>query len=189
MNKMMSSIILGTEIITAKIERVEGSFYTITNNQISLKAKKAISCIVEPSIGDKVVACRYDEDIYIVLVLESEGLGIVNITAEDINLNAQNSINSFAQKANIVISEVSFLSKLLSLKSEAINLASSVYSGIIDSFTMKNKDVHQMVDGHVETNMNSSRRVVKGSDIHQVEESITISKGQIKVDAPQINMG
>jgi hypothetical protein len=46
-----------------------------------------------------------------------------------------------------------------------------------------------VVDGHVENQMKSSRRIVKGSDIHQVQESITISKGEIKIDAPQINMG
>jgi len=189
MNKIMSSIISGTQLITASVEKVEDGCYTIKNNQISLKAKKAISCMVEPALGDKVMACEDGEDVYIVSVLESLGLSVVNITADDINLNAQNSINSFAQKANIVIPQMSVLTKLLSLKSQTISAVSCVYNGIIDSLTLKNKDVHHMVDGHMENQMGSSRRVVKGSDIHQVQESITISKGQIKIDAQQINMG
>jgi len=189
MNKIMSSIISTTQFIVAKIEKKDGEYYVLQNNQISLKAKKALSCMVEPSVGDRVVACGYDEEIYIISVLESSNSTVINIEADEINLNAQNSINSFAQKATVVISEVSFLAKLLSLKSKVLTLVSSTYSGVIDSFTMKNKDVHHMVDGHAETQMKSSRRVIKGSDIHQVQESITISKGQIKVDAQQINMG
>jgi len=189
MNKMMSSILMGTQPITAKIENIEDGCYTLKNNQVSLKAKKALSCMMEPSIGDKVMACQYDEEIYIVAILETITSTTLNITADDINLNAQNSINSFAQKANIVISEVSFLTKIVSLKAQAINLVSSTYNGIIDTFTLKSKNIHQIVDGHMEQQMRSSRRVVKGSDIHQVEESVTISEGQIKVDAQQINMG
>jgi len=189
MNKIMSSILMGTQPITATIENIEGNYYTLKNNQISLKAKKALSCMIEPSIGDKVMACQYDEDTYIVAVLESMTSTTVSIVADDINLNAQNSINSFAQKANVVIAEVSFLTKLLSLKSHAVNLISSTYSSITDTLTLKSKNVHQMVEGHMEQQMKSSRRVVKGSDIHQVEESVTISKGQIKIDAEQINMG
>ncbi len=189
MNKIMSSIISDTKVIVAKVEKIDDNFYTLKRNQIILRAKKALSCMVEPSIHDKVMACEDGEDIYILSVLESINSTTVNIIADDITLNAKNSINSFAQKANVVISEVSFLTKLLSLKSQAITIASLTYNGIIDSFRLKNKSVHHMVDGHMENQMKSSRRLVKGSDIHQVEESITISKGQIKVDAQQINMG
>jgi protease II len=189
MNKIMSSLFTTTQLITAKIEEIENDYYILKNDQLSLKAKKAVSCMFEPSIGDKVMACQYDEDIYIVSLLESINPTTVNIMAYDINLNAQNSINFFSQKATVVIDKVNFLTKLLSLKSQTITLISSTYSAIVDTLTLKNKSLHHVVDGHVENQMKSSRRIVKGSDIHQVQESITISKGEIKIDAPQINMG
>jgi len=190
MNKMMSSILETTQIITAKIVKIEKNHYMLKSGHIHFKAKKAISCMVEPSIGDKVMVCHYDgEGDYIVAVLESEVETTVNIAPDHIYLNAQQTISTFAQKANVVISEVGFLTTFLSVKSQAVTLVSATYSSIIERLTLKNKDIHQVVDGHMEQQMKSSRRVVKGCDIHQSEESITLCKGEMKIDAKQINMG
>ena len=45
------------------------------------------------------------------------------------------------------------------------------------------------VSGHEELQCNSSRKIVKESDLYNVNESITIAGGQVKIDADQINMG
>jgi len=198
MNKLMTSILPQNSIINAIVTKVEEDTFSVANNSISLRAKKAFSCLVEPLVGDKVSISVDGDNMYIIAILERKldrGVDIiakngVNIIAQDgdITLNAQHSINSFASKANIVISEVSFLTQITTIKSHAINLVSSTYQGFIDNVILRHKSLNKFVDGHEEHQSKSSRRVIKGSDIHQVKESITTVDGQMKIDAKLINM-
>ncbi len=199
MNKLMSSIMPKYSTLCGVVKEIDLDIYVVTNSDISLKAKKAISCLIEPKMGDKVVLFMDDKEIYITTVLETKENATLEIVAKndinirskngDITLNAEQSINSFAQKANIVIEEVSVLSAIATLKADTISVIASVYQGLIDSVTLRYKTLNKSVDGHEEHQSISSRRVIKGSDIHQVDESITIAKGQVKIDAQQINMG
>ena len=199
MNKLMSSVITKNSSINGVVQKKELDFFIVTNNGISLKAKKAFSCLVEPMIDDKVSLYIDGEKVYITFILEREShLGVdivskhgINIIAEDgdITLNTQKNINSFADKANIVISEVSFLTTIATLKSKTINIIADTYNGVMDSMTLRHKTLNKFVDGHEEHQSKSSRRIIKGSDIYHVEESITIVKGQMKIDASLVNTG
>jgi hypothetical protein len=199
MNKLMSSVLPINSTTNAIVQKIEQDSYVVMINGISQRAKKAFSCLVEPMLGDKVMLSRDDENLYIIHILErKEGLGLdivskygINIKAKDgdITLDTQKTINGFAEKANIVISEVSFLSKLATFKSKSINIIASTYNGVIDSINLRHKTLHKFVDGHEEHQSLSSRRVIKGSDIHHVEESITIVEGQMKIDASLVNIG
>jgi len=198
-NKLMASVFARNSTINAVVQTIEMDSFVVANKDISLRAKKAFSCLVEPQIDDKVLVCIDNDAVYITAILERQGSASVDIVAKngvniivddgDITLNAQHSINSFASHANIVISEVSFLTKIATVKSQAISLISSTYQGFIDSVVLRHKSLDKFVDGHEEHQSTSSRRIIKGSDIHQVEESITLVKGQMKIDASQINMG
>ena len=198
MNKLMSSLLPKNSMINGIVQKMDLEVFLVSINGVSLKAKKAFSCLVEPMVDDKVSLSIDGEDIYIVAILERQkdiGVDIVakngiSITAKDgdITLNAEQSINSFSQKANVVISEVSFLSSIVTLKSKTINIITDVYQGFMDNVTLRHKSLSKFVDGHEEHQSLSSRRVIKGSDIHQVEESITTVDGQMKIDAKLINM-
>ncbi len=187
------------------IEVFEGGFICL-NNSNSYKAQKAFSCLVEPCVGDTVVLFKDNNSIFITDILMREDGNIVeimaesiNITAKDGNLNlsseaditiqAEQGINSFAKKANVVISEVSFLSEIITLKSDIFNSVISTCQSIINHLYLKNKSVTQQVEEHLEVQCNSSRKIVKDSDIYNVKEQITIADGQVKIDAQQINMG
>ncbi len=199
MNKLMSSVIPKNTTVNAIVQKKELDFFIVTVNGISQRAKKAFSCLVEPMVDDKVMLSLDGENLYIIYILErNEGLGVeivskygISITAQEgnITLNTQKTINSFADKANIVISEVNFLTKIATLKSKTINIIASTYQGVMDSVTLRHKTLHKFVDGHEEHQSASSRRIIKGSDIHHVEESITTVKGQMKIDASLVNIG
>ena len=198
MNKLMSSLLPKTTMINGVVQKIELDIFTVVNNGICLRAKKAFSCLVEPLVGDNVSLFIDAEDVYITAILERKENSVleivakngINITAKDgdITLNAEQSINSFSQKANVVISEVSFLSSIVTLKSKTMNIITDVYQGFMDNVTLRHKSLNKFVDGHEEHQSLSSRRVIKGSDIHQVEESITTVDGQMKIDAKLINM-
>ena len=198
MNKLMSSVLPKNSMIHGLVQKIELDVFVVVNNGMSLRAKKAFSCLVEPLVEDKVSLYIDGEDVYITAILERKENLVVDIVAKnginiiakdgDITLNAEQSINSFSQKANVVVSEVSFLSTIVTLKSKTINTIADVYQGFMDSVTLRHKSLNKFVDGHEEHQSFSSRRVIKGSDIHQVEESITTVDGQMKIDAKLINM-
>ena len=198
MNSLMSSVMPQNSIVNARVKEINQKSITVQNKQVSLQAKKATSCLIEPHIGDKVLLCIDGEDVYILAILEQATDAPLEIVTEqslsiqsnsgDITLNAQESLNAFAQNATVVISKVSLLSKVVTLKSKAINTIATTYQGFIESVTTRHKNLITSVESHEEHQSGSSRRVISGSDIHQVQESITTAQGQVKIDAAQINI-
>jgi hypothetical protein len=129
-------------------------------------------------------------------IIAQDGLSIqtkdadLNLSSRhNITLNASRSLDAYAEKANVIVSKVRFLTRLVVFKSETLKVITSLYHGAIDNFHLKSKRVTRYVSGHEELQCNSSRKIVKESDIYSVKESITIAEGQVKIDAEQINMG
>jgi uncharacterized protein DUF3540 len=197
MTKIISNSMYGDKFC-ATVTSVDSDSFIVSNEYASFKAKKGVSCLVEPKISDEVLLYKADEEnIYITDILARHDSAPVEIIAKDgisikaqnITLNANESLNSFAYEANIVISKVSFLTKIATLKSETLNVIASMYQGAIDNIHMKSESVTRHVNGHEELQCNSSRKIVKESDVYNVNDSITIAGGQVKIDADQINMG
>ncbi|MEA3492240.1 MAG: DUF3540 domain-containing protein [Campylobacterota bacterium] len=198
MNSLMSSVMPQNSIVNARVKERNQESIVVQNKQVSLQAKKATSCLVEPNIGDKVLLCIDGEDVYIIAILEQATDAPLEIVTEqslsiqsssgDITLNAQESLNAFAQNATMVIPKVSLLAKVVTLKSKALNTIATSYQGFIERVTSRHKTLITSVESHEEHQSGSSRRVVNGSDIHQVQESITTAEGQVKIDAAQINI-
>ncbi len=181
----------------AKIVAVSQDVFVCQNDNKTYKAKKAFSCLVKPQKNDTVLLYQDDESLYITDILQRKESTHIDIVASsirlvsesDITLEAKRGINGFAKEAKVVISEVSFLSQLLTMQSEIYNSVVTTFQGFIENLSMKNRSVTQQVEEHIELQCGSSRKVVKGSDIYSVKEQVTIADGQIKIDADQINMG
>lgn len=207
MTKMMRNTMYGQKN-RATVIAIASDVFTVSTPEGSFKALKAFSCLVEPKISDEVVIYRDDEqNVYITDILIRHDNRHIEIVAKDglsiktedanldlssrrsITLNAAQSLDAFAEKANVVISKVSFLTRLVAFKSERLKVITSMYQGTIDHFHLKCDSLTKHVSGHEELQCDSSRKVVKGSDIYSVKESITIAEGQVKIDADQINMG
>ena len=207
MTKMMRNTMYGQKN-HATVISIASDVFTVSTPEGSFKALKAFSCLVAPKISDEVVIYRDDEqNVYITDILIRHDNRHIEIVAKDglsiktedanldlssrrsITLNAAHSLDAFAEKANVVISKVSFLTRLVAFKSERLKVITSMYQGAIDHFHLKSDSMTRHVSGHEELQCDSSRKVVKGSDIYSVKESITIAEGQVKIDAEQINMG
>ncbi|NOQ30567.1 MAG: DUF3540 domain-containing protein [Helicobacteraceae bacterium] len=183
---------------SAIVTALENGQYSCLYNETAYTAQKALTCLITPQVGDKVILFKTDEsNIFITDILdrtlpstlEIDTQSAISINAHSITLNAQNSINSFANEANVVISKVSFLTKVATLKANTLNVISTMYQGAIDHFNMKNESVTQNINGHQELQCNSSRKITKESDIYYTKDSILVADGQVKIDADQINMG
>jgi len=207
MTKMMKNTMYG-EKNCATVTEVGTDYFMVTAEGVSIKAHKAFSCLVEPKVSDEVVIYRDDRHkLYItdilhrpepsaIEILAKDGLHIKTADADldlssgqDIRLNASRALDAYAEKANVVVSKVRFLTRLVTFRSETLRVITTLYHGVIDDLHLKSKHVTRFVSGHEELQCDSSRKIVKESDIYSVKESITIAEGQVKIDAEQINMG
>ena len=207
MTKIISNSMYGNKSC-ATIIGVERHGFIVSDDNVTFTVKKAFSCLIEPQVSDIVVLYKKDENsTFITDILERTNVGVMEIIAKDgltlqtqngdlnlsssanISISADDTLNSFAYKANVVIDTVSFLTKVTTLKAQTLNVIASAYHGVIDHLHMKNESVVQHIEGHEELQCHSSRKIVKESDIYNVNESITVAKGQVKIDAEQINMG
>ena len=207
MTKMMNNTMYGQKNC-ATVTAIVTDGFIVSTEGADFTARKAFSCLVEPKISDDVLIYRDDQqNLYITDILHRPEPSVIEILAKDglniktenadlnlsskqnIRLNAARSLDAFSEKANVVISKVHFLTQRVTFKSETLKVITSLYQGVIDNFNLKSKSVTRYVDGHEELQCTSSRKIVKGSDIYSVKESITIAEGQVKIDAEQINMG
>jgi hypothetical protein len=206
-NSLLTNIKPLRSTYSATIQSIESGTFIILIGDVPLSAKKATSCLIEPELHDK-VSVYFDEfNLYITNILDryedsnlkiiakngldiSTSNGNLNFSSDaDIHINSKNTLYTFAKNANVVISEVNFLADIVSITSKTLNLIVTTYKGIIDSFNMQNKSVIHYTDGHEEHSCDSSRKIVKNSDIKQVKNSILMAEDQVKIDAEQINMG
>ncbi len=181
----------------SKLVSVSAGTFICKADGYSYRAEKAFSCLVMPQVGDTVLLFRDEETTYITEILKREKLQHVEIAVSSISISSEeemrfeagSAINTFAPEANVVISEVSVLSRVLHLRSELFNSVVNTVQAFVTHLHMKNSSVTQQVEEHVEMQCGSSRKVVKGSDIYNIKDQITIAEGQVKIDAQQINMG
>ena len=110
MTKIISNSMYGDKFC-ATIISMDSDGFVVSNEYASFRAKKAVSCLVEPKISDEVLLYKADEEsIYITDILarhESVAIEIIakdgiSVKAQNITLNANESINSFADEANML---------------------------------------------------------------------------------------
>lgn len=185
---------------SAIVTDISDNSFELYDGSIKCKALKAVSCLIEPKIGDEVLLFNsVKSGLYITDILSTKIDSAIEIVAKNgmsiktkdssLSLVSDNAILVNANEANVVITKVNFLTKITTFKSETLNIISSFYNGIIEHFNMKNESATHRVSGHNELQCNSSRKIVKHSDITNVKDSVLIAHAQVKIDADKINMG
>ncbi|MEA1916609.1 MAG: DUF3540 domain-containing protein, partial [Campylobacterota bacterium] len=140
MTKIMTNSIYGNKF-SATIIGLENAQFSCIYNETTCSAQKALTCLITPQIGDEVLLFNTDGNTIFITdilkrslpsTLEIDTQSAIAINANSITLNAQNSIYSFADEANVVISKVSFLTKVATFKAATLNVISTMYQGAIE---------------------------------------------------------
>lgn len=162
-------------------------------------ATKALSCLVHPSIGDKVRLFFDEKEIYITDILSSKNL--ITIQAKEITFDVEN-INFKSKVFDINVqyihSKVSLFNAFIK-KIDLCSLFTKFASTDIQITAQTKKEFTQFRVNHYET-LDTKVSAIEKKEVNIVKKNINIehknvgsmftkATGQIKLDAENINLG
>jgi len=164
--------------------------YIIQVNEAIFEAKKAVSCLIKPEIGDKVLFFK-DNESYILAILQRKGdIEIeeenLKITVKKLDLQTKD-LNIASKNSEIVIENINLISSFVEIKtnvfkhlSNSIEKISKIFKQTNEIFISKSKKR----DITTKTNKTTSKVDIKYSD-----NIVINAKKEIKLDADIVNVG
>jgi hypothetical protein len=180
------------------VDEKEGNFLIESNERKKL-AKKAVSCLVLPQIGDKVSLFIDDEEIYIINILSSKKS--LTIKAEELTME----IDKMNLKSKVFDINIDFITSKISsfyafIKNiDLSSLCTKFQSTDIEVTAQTKKEFVQFRMNNYET-LDTKINSIEKKEANIVKKNINIehknigsmftkATGQIKLDAENINFG
>ncbi len=196
---MLNNMISNKLSMIVNVIKKNGNEFVCRNDYQEIRAKKAVSCLIQPQCGDKVIIVYDEYESYIVAILDSNCSQTIEMDKVKFNVN-ELEIESKKMTLNIY----SIYSKINYLKStiRSINIFS-----LISKFTSNRiKIISERKEDMATVRINSYQNLfTKISSIEKKESNIvkeniniehknlnssfTMASGQIKIDAENINLG
>ena len=194
----------------------EGENLTVRTRFGPHPAIRAVSCLVRPESGDRVIASLDENgDCYILSVLERPGSaggvdldfegdvnfrvgsGALRVMADeelqlaagrDLDLTGRN-LGVTAQKAEARIDRVSFWGRLMNLRLETIELTAKSLTQNIRRLTQWLTESFRSVEEHDEIQAGSARYLVEDAlTVHSGSET-HLAEEDVRIEAEQIHLG
>lgn len=191
-----------SDILTTKVvSEFEGS-YIVKMGEERLKCSQAISCLVKPEVGDKVMVLMGEEN-YILSVLSREkgsvklstSRPLVLESSEDIALVAKKRLNMHADTLEAGIREATYRGEKVTMFSNMfegnINIFKTIgqlWSNTFDKLIQRANHSERIIKGHDEHTCGSSRQSVEGLHMVSSQNHMHIAKEQMKFDAEKIHL-
>lgn len=186
--------------------QVETSFGTVL-------AVRAISCLVEPAAGDKVLlSVDMAGAAYVLSVLESaspvtlavdgdtrlavRGGSLTVAADQDLNLScpgeftaASSQISVHASRGNAVIERMSFMGQVLKTQFKRMRCVAQSMDQVFRRFTMRAQESSRFVKEHDEVQAGSQRVLVDDLCALHAKNHSMMAEEQVVINAEQIHMG
>lgn len=197
---------------TAVIISNDAGEFSLLVKGVTATARKAVSCLVEPREGDKVL-CYFDElGSYILSVLESEARDNTHIkidgsllfetendiafVSENLNLVSRSSTNMLSDKVNITSNAATFLFddiKLHSKKSisniDHHQLVSKTTETVADTSTQRFNNSFRFIECLDQLNAGNLMQSVKNLFSTRSKQAVMLADQDVKIDGERIHMG
>jgi hypothetical protein len=185
---------------------VETSFGTIT-------ATRAVSCLVEPAAGDKVLlSVDMAAEAYVLSVLESVSPVILAVDGDtrlavrggslsmavdkDLNLACSGELSAtsgeisvHASTGNAVIERMSFMGQVLKSQFKHVRSVAKSMDQVFRRFTMRAQESSRFVKEHDEVQAGSQRVLVEDLCALHAKNHSMMAEEQVVINAEQIHMG
>jgi hypothetical protein len=180
-----------------------------------LFAKRALSCLIEPVTGDRVlVAGDLHDEVFVIAVLErldaspvtiavdgdltlgvphgrlsiAAGKGIEMLTAADMTLTGSE-LTVRAPKGQVLLDHLTYIGSRVFAQAQAIKLVGELFDAVLDRISHKVKRSYRIVDeiDHVRSSQ-IDYRAEKNMSLRGKNALVTADE-LIKMDADQIHLG
>ena len=210
--------VLGSEQVFLEYGRITGSqgpFFSVETGTGEMKAKKSVSCLVEPVLGDTVlISLTPSEHAYILGILERENErpvslvfdgdvalrsrdgrlqlaaqeGIDLVTAGDTALvSPELSVNSV--QADVSIQYVSFFGTFLQGQIERMKLIGQTCDSVFERVSQRAKRCYRWVDEVEHLKAGQLNYVVKKLMSFRGKYSVLTAEEDVRIDGDKILMG
>jgi hypothetical protein len=177
--------------------------------------KRAVSCLIEPVIGDRVlIAGDLDDEIFVIAVLErpdaspmtitvdgdltlgvprgrfsiAAGKGIDLVTASDITLTGSE-LTVRAPKGHVFLDHLTYLGSKVFAQTQAVKLVGEFFDAVLDRISHKVKRSYRVVEelDHVRSGQ-IDYRAEKNMSL-KAQNALVTADELIKMDGDQIHLG
>ncbi|NUP13019.1 MAG: DUF3540 domain-containing protein [Polyangiaceae bacterium] len=199
----------------AVVVALDPSALVVESDTGRYRAKRAVSCLVEPEEGDLVlVACGEDGTSHVLAVLErqkasasvisapgdvvvrshagkvqiagSEGVDLV--TPKEANVVA-NAVSIHAERGNLVVDAMSAVGSLFHADIDKVKLVAKSLDHVLDRLTQRVKASYRTVLELDRKRAKNVDHVAEGTMKVHARETVMTADALVKMDAEQIHMG
>lgn len=194
---------------------VEKDGITVDTEYGEIFAMRAVSCLVEPSAGDRVlVAGDLDEDLFVIAVLESGAMSATKISVTgDLHIGVPNGRFSIASakgldlvsasdisvtspelvvrsgKGQVFFDSLSYIGRRVMAQAEAFKLVGGLFDTIADRISQKTKRSYRVVDEVDQVrSCQIDYRAEKNMRL-KARNALVSADELVKVDGGQIHLG
>lgn len=162
---------------------------------VPLTAKRAASCNCVPEVGDTVLYGRSDTETWIIAVLVSHGSRTLDLSATQVNINAQEiQMHSAAWKTTSVEwkaqhGEIALSASTIQATVGAVHWVSNKLTALIDlCFSRQRRLMREVSEIETVQCGNYSLQADNTLSIN-AQTGLVTAKGMMKIDATQIHIG
>jgi len=201
------------ELLDGRVKIKDGDFFWVETFKGLHKARKSVSCLIEPLVFDEVLlSSNHNGNTYILAVLERErdvqsdiifegdvsvkvkngDLGFVaekiDLKGNDIDLVSKDlDIRSLRGKASI--SDFTFLGRVFRGNIKAVSIISKTMSSITERLTQKARQSYRWIEGLDKTEAGRLLFSAKESLLMKGKRSSLIAEKKVKIDGEKIHLG
>lgn len=195
------------------VARCDGDAFLVRTSHGSYRARRAVSCLVEPIVGDEViVAVRSSGRGYVLAVLEREPGqkmriksdgdvelsvdGRFSVQADDgVELSSRREVSVLTREvkvnaldASVVFQRLTYLGKYLQSEVEKVKSIAGSVDMVLDRFSQRARSSLRTV-GYDRVQAEQIDYKSEGSLNLRSETAVMTAKGLVKVDGAQIHVG
>jgi len=188
--------------------------YVVQTDHAALPARRALSCLLEPALGDRVWVVGEDGTYFITAVLERSASVPLQLAMEgDVNLAVRNGrfniaatqgielatpqalgltageLNVKARKGHFLVEQIHCLGQRLRAELSEIKLLGQFFDSVLERISLRVKRSYKTVE---EVDMLRSEQIDfrAGKNLHlHGQNALMSAKELVKIDAEQIHLG
>ena len=178
--------------VSGTVRRVRGEDIEVTSGGIAFTARRALSCIVEPAVGDRVLVARSLDarESYVLAVLERDhDAPVTLVSPRDTELRVTGTLALVADDATIAAPRFSLLTGRARVHATRVTAILGTVESLLDRTVQRVKQVFRVVEevDHVRAGRIDYEATATMS-LHAENTTIT-AEGLVKMDGEQIQLG
>ncbi len=199
-------------VIGNLVQKDKEFYLKIKGKDKTIRARRAVSCLVVPQSGDKVLAVIEEDNAFILAVLQKENNketklflkgnatvvaeeGIKIVAGEDIMLGGEKGVEIMSPRINLVGDKlslsaniISFTGQILKKQFQKIKAVAKEVEKFFVYFTRHTKNSYKYTTEHDEIHAGSARYLTEKTMTIQARDSVHLAEELITMNAKQINL-